>query len=145
MIKKTYKAGLADFGLNKRSRAIFHLELTDDNVFTVCADVRGVGYGQVIDECEKAYSNSEDKLAKAICDMWRKYHLNDMHAGTPKQEEALNKAGITKWADDYDICRKYLASIGLLYDNGYKFGSAWLKEEIPTEDLEEIKVILKIL
>lgn len=140
MLKKTYKAGLADFGMSKRSRAIFHLKLTDDNVFTVCADVRGVGYGQVIDEVEKAYKG--DPLAEKIVNWWRKYHLNNMHAGTPKQEESLNKAGITNWADDYDICRKYLESIGLLYDNGYKFGSAWLKEEIPADDLREIKEFL---
>lgn len=140
MIKKTYKAGLADFGMNKRSRAIFHLKLTDDNVFTVCADVRGVGYGQVIDEVEKAYKGNE--IVEKIVNWWRKYHLNDMHAGTPKQEEALNKAGITNWADDYGICCKYLESIGLLYDNGYKFGSAWLKEEIPADDLQEIKEFL---
>lgn len=141
MIKKTYKAGLADFGLNKRSRAIFHLKLTDDNVFTVCADVRGVGYGQVIDECEKAYSNSEDKLAKAICDMWRKYHLNDMHAGTKRQEDLLKYCKSHDYKEQCDFLEKH----SMLFDNGYKYGTAWLKEEIPTEDLEEIKVILKIL
>ena len=144
MIKKTYKAGLADFGMNKRSRAIFHLGLTDDNVFTVCADVRGVGYGQVIDACEKAYSNSEDKLAKAICDMWRKYHLNDMHVGDKAQEEAVREY-LQDNPYDYDRVCEYLKSKGLLIHNGYKYGTAWLKEEIPTEDLEEIKVILKIL
>ena len=144
MIKKTYKAGLADFGMNKRSRAIFYLKLTDDNVFTVCADVHGVGYGQVIDACEKAYNNSEDKLAKAICDMWHKYHLNNMHAGDKAQEEAVREY-LQDNSYDYGRVCEYLKSKGLLIHNGYKYGTAWLKEEIPKEDLEEIKAILKIL
>ena len=141
-MKRTIDLGLADFGCwhGRRTRAIVHMELDDKNVLHVAADIRGVGYGQTIDEVEKAYKGNE--LAEKICYWWRKYHLNDMHAGTPKQEEALNKAGITNWADDYDICRKYLESIGLLYDNGYKFGSAWLKEEIPANDLQDIKEFL---
>lgn len=141
-MKKTIDLGLADFGLwhGRRTRAIVHMELDDKNVLHVTADIRGVSYGQTIDEVEKAYKGNP--LAEKIVNWWRKYHLNDMHAGTPKQEEALNKAGITNWADDYDICRKYLESIGLLYDNGYKFGSSWLKEEIPADDLHEIKEFL---
>ena len=142
MLKKAIDLGLADFGLwyGRRTRAIVYMELDDKNVLHVWADIRGVGYGQAIDEIAKAYKGNP--LAEKIVNWWRKYHLNDMHAGTPKQEEALNKAGITNWADDYDICRKYLASIGLLYDNGYKFGSAWLKEEIPANDLQDIKAFL---
>lgn len=141
-MKKTIDLGLADFGLwhGRRTRAIVHIELDSENVLHITADIRGVGYGQTIDEVDKAYKG--DPLAEKIVNWWRKYHLNDMHAGTPKQEEALNKAGITNWADDYDICRKYLASIGLLYDNGYKFGSSWLKEEIPANDLQDIKEFL---
>ena len=142
MLKKTIDLGLADFGLwhGRRTRAIVHIELDSENVLHITADIRGVGYGQTIDEIAKAYKGNE--LAEKIVNWWRKYHLNDMHAGTQKQEEALNKAGITNWADDYDICCKYLESIGLLYDNGYKFGSAWLKEEILSDDLQEIKEFL---
>ena len=142
MLKKTIDLGLADFGLwhGRRTRAIVHIELDSENVLHITADIRGVGYGQTLQEIKKAYKGNE--LAEKICYWWENYHLNNMHAGTPKQEEALNKAGITNWADDYDICRKYLESIGLLYDNGYKFGSAWLKEEIPADDLQEIKEFL---
>ena len=139
MLKKAIDLGLADFGCwhGRRTRAIVYMELDSENVLHVWADIRGVGYGQAIDEIEKAYKGNP--LAEKIVNWWRKYHNNNMHVGTPKQEEALNKAGIT---GDYDDCRKYLESIGLLYDNGYKFGSGWLKEEIPADDLREIKEFL---
>lgn len=34
---------------------------------------------------------------------------------------------------DYTKACEALEEVGLLYDNGYKYGSSWLKEELPTE------------
>ena len=141
-MKKVVDCGLADFGLNKRVRAYIEIELREeDNTLSICGEIQGIAYGQCIDEIKKAFGDTNSTV-NILYYWWENYHLNNMHAGTPKQEEALNKAGITNWADDYDICCKYLESIGLLYDNGYKFGSAWLKEEIPSDDLQEIKEFL---
>jgi hypothetical protein len=68
-------------------------------------------------------------------DVWHKYHLNDMKAGTPKQEEAIKKFRaenkISGWA--YDKEREHLDKIGLLIDDGYVYGTAWLKESVPRE------------
>ena len=66
-----------------------------------------------------------------------------MHAGTVKQEQALNdarKVGVR--LSSYDDSCKYLESIGLLEDDGYKYGSAWLYREIPEDDLKEIVSLL---
>ena len=65
-----------------------------------------------------------------------------MHAGTEIQEAALLEAGITGSAADYRKCCDYLESINLLVDDGYKFGTGWLKREIPAEDIVEIKKLL---
>lgn len=65
--------------------------------------------------------------------------MNDMHPGTEKQESALEQAGLTRWANEYDKCCKYLESIGLLYDNGYKFGTKWLKRDIPYDTQESMR------
>lgn len=68
--------------------------------------------------------------------VWKRWHLNHMRAGTPKQEEAVRNW--RKTADDpsYEDACKMLESIGLLTDNGYRYGTGWLKEEVPLDILE---------
>jgi hypothetical protein len=74
-------------------------------------------------------------------DVWKKYHLNDMKAGTPKQEEALRKwrakHKIKEWV--YDESVKYLKSIGLYNDGGYRYGTGWLREEVPESAIAFLK------
>lgn len=36
----------------------------------------------------------------------------------------------------YEKACEYLDSVGLLIDNGYKYGTDWLKEEVPIDVLE---------
>ena len=67
---------------------------------------------------------------------WQRWHLNDMRAGTPKQEEAVRKWRPTADDPSYDGACKMLESINLLVDGGYRYGTAWLKEEVPLDVLE---------
>lgn len=104
--------------------------------------------GQCVDEVVKLLEESkapEDTLKKArfICDMWQKYHLNDMHAGTPAQEALLKAAvenGELEKASNYDNACRYLEEHGMLFDRecGYRYGTGWLLEKIPEKDLEHI-------
>lgn len=89
---------------------------------------------------------------KEIYELWKKYHLNGLHAGTPEQEAALKE-----WRDagnkyDYDAACDYLKKIGLyevnftgktvgrMYDNEpYKYGHAWIVNDLPDEVIERIK------
>lgn len=99
--------------------------------------------GQCLDEMAKLDGLKFNTLFKKLYRLWKLYHLNDMHAGTIKQENALNdakKSGV-KIHSYGDSC-KYLESIGLLEDDGYKYGSSWLYREIPEDDLNEIKSLL---
>lgn len=137
MLKKTIDLGLADFGLNRRTRAIVHIELDNENVLHVTADIRGVGYGQTIDEIKKAYKGNE--LAEKIVNWWRKYHLNDMHAGTKRQEDLLKYCKSHDYKEQCDFLEKH----SMLFDNGYKYGTAWLKEEIPASTLKDIRAFIK--
>ena len=78
-----------------------------------------------------------------------------MHAGTVEQEEALDKWRASNSSRDnidggtsYDMDCEYLKSIGL-YEvdyNGkpYRYGTAWLKRDIPEEDLNQIKELLEV-
>lgn len=68
--------------------------------------------------------------------MWKRWHLNDMRAGTPKQEEAVRNWRKTAEDKGYEAACKMLESIGLLVDGGYRYGSRWLKEEVPLEVIE---------
>ena len=122
------KAELSDKGVFTASATIWNSKKTD----CVCA-------GQCLDEVAKHVKS--DKFKK-IYRLWKQYHLNDMHAGTVRQEEALEAAGFESWANDYYRCCDYLESINLLVDDGYKFGTGWLKRDIPVEDVAEIERLL---
>lgn len=67
---------------------------------------------------------------------WRRWHLNDMRAGTPKQEEAVRRWCTTSNDQSYKAACEMLKSIDLLVDDGYKYGSKWLKEDVPLDVLE---------
>lgn len=97
--------------------------------------------GQALDDMAPYFKDNKD--FNTIRDMWKKYHLNDMHAGTEKQESALEKKFGNRNASDYDKHVEYLKSVGLYEDNGYKYGTGWLKRDIPTNDLKKIKDLIE--
>ena len=75
--------------------------------------------------------------------IWARWHLNDMRAGSPAQEEFLRthaaewetyKAEAGSITSHYTWACKVLAAAGLHPDpghNDYRYGSAWLREEVP--------------
>jgi hypothetical protein len=66
---------------------------TNKPEFSVCGDVWNgrhtdiVQGGQCIDSIDKFFKN--DRLYKFIENLWKKHHLNSMHAGTVEQESCL--------------------------------------------------------
>ena len=146
-MKKTFNFGKIDYyGRGRKINSVeVRVELSDKGVFTASANIWNSKHtdcvcgGQCLDEVAK-YVKS-DKFKK-IYRLWEQYHLNDMHPGTEKQEEALKAAGLNSWANNYSDCCDYLESINLLVDNGYKFGTGWLKRDIPAEDVAEIEKLL---
>lgn len=118
--------------------------------------------GQCFDDLLNDYPELKDNdVFMETYDLWNKYHLNDMHAGTPEQEEAIEewKSQGNKY-DKKKAC-DYLKSIGL-YEvpistidkdvnpqfidcekETYKYDSGWLKESIPDKDLERINSLIK--
>lgn len=60
--------------------------------------------------------------------VWSRWHLNNMQAGTPKQQAFLRENGIY---GDYTKAGRALETAGLYVDNGYRYGTSWLKEELP--------------
>lgn len=104
--------------------------------------------GQCLDTIAEYYQDN-DLFQQVYC-LWKLYHLNDMHAGTEKQEQAIERAkenGLLKKNADYHAVCDYLKSVDLYEDtyNGmpYIYGTAWLYQPIPDDDLKLIKSIIK--
>ena len=98
--------------------------------------------GQCYDEIKELIPLIEDKQEKKtwnfIIDMWEKYHLNDMHAWTLKQEKFLKELHSDGSRYDYTKDCEALAGAGILVCNGYKYWTAWLFRKIPFVDLNKI-------
>lgn len=120
--------------------------------------------GQCLDTIA-ATNLGKTPLFQEIYDLWKKHHLNDMHAGTPAQEKALRdaiKAGILPATCDYTKQVAYLKSINLYTDKytetigtnkltnvkttetkDHCYGCGWLYQPIPTADLARIQKLLQ--
>lgn len=92
-------------------------------------------FGQILDKINSYFS--KHVLFSKIFRLWKLYHLNDMHAGTEAQEDALDIKFGNKYPE-YKECCEYLKSINLYEDNGYKYGHSWIYREISSADLIEI-------
>lgn len=86
----------------ENNKVIFEAEITTRNKyfeFTASGQYCGSS-GQCFDSVKPANDNQ-----KALIDIWHKYHLNGMNAGTPKQTE------LTKDCKDYEDSLKTLCNI----------------------------------
>ena len=152
IMQKTIKLGKIDYlGIGRKTcPAEVELELRDIGEgkieFSACGTVWNhkktdcYMAGQCIDDMMKYIKTPQ---MKEIYRLWHLYHLNGMHAGTPKQEAALREWREKTDNYNYDVACKYLESIGLLVDNGYTYGHGWLYEAIPDEDLTKIKKLIE--
>ena len=79
-----------------------------------------------------------DKIERFLF-LWDRWHLNDCRAGTPKQEEMIRQWKESGWKYYYAEACERLDAAGMLTDEGYKYGSRWLYEEVPDEVLEFLR------
>lgn len=81
----------------------------------------------------------DDILVAKLHYLWKKYHLNDLKAGTRKQTEAIEnhfeKMDYTKACD-------FLKSKGLYIDKGYVYSTSWLLDVIPNEIILDIEKMI---
>lgn len=103
--------------------------------------------GQNLDDIRELVGFSP--LMKRVHYVWERYHLNDMKAGSPRQEAYLagyrqahrdSNSG-AKWDGCYDTRKDLLEKAGLQPDhthNNYSYGSDWFTLPIPDDILAEI-------
>lgn len=104
--------------------------------------------GQCVDELFWTYGKQmqNPKLYAEILELWKKYHLNGMHAGTEEQEDAIEewKAEGNKY--DYSEVCCMLKERGLyeveIDGEPYQYGHGWLYREIPENTLNRIRKII---
>lgn len=94
--------------------------------------------GQCVDTVAKRFPR--DKKAQRMVAIWQRWHLNDMRAGSPAQQAELKKHTFPGYpANHYEWASDVLTKAGLNPDNGYKYGHAWLREELPADVVAEIQ------
>jgi len=107
-------------------------------------DARG-GCGQIhmswTDEYleELASGDLDRRQVRKLRDVWKRWHLNDLRAGTPAQMEHMRGLTFPGYpVDHYTWTKDELTSAGLQPDpeTGYSYGSAWLFEEVPAEVID---------
>ena len=154
-MKKTFDFGKIDwYGRGRKINAVtVDVELRDSEKgpeFSACAGVWNtrrtdiVAGGQILDELGKYKYLGGNELFRKIRRLWKAYHLNGGHAGTPAQEKYL--AEHRTWRGDYKMDCECLNKARLLTvkldGKLYTYGNAWLYWPIPEQDLAEIKELL---
>lgn len=80
-----------------------------------------------------------------LIEVWRKWHLHDMQAGSPRQMAYLEAHPVKAVYPEphYDRAREVLAAAGLdpdtehlVDDEPYRYGHGWLRVEVPEDVLE---------
>jgi hypothetical protein len=77
--------------------------------------------------------------------VWQRWHLNDIRAGSQVQEDYLRENPIPKQdyaypESHYEVASKVLVDAGLNPDpDGYRYGHAWKREEVPSDVLEFLR------
>ena len=99
--------------------------------------------GQIVmhewDMAEYAPGWDAEKVAKLRA-IWARWHLNYRRAGTPAQEQYLREHSVYG-GDTYSAACAALAAAGLNPDNGYRYGHAWIREELPQDVIDYIAEI----
>lgn len=76
-----------------------------------------------------------------LCEIWRRWHLNGMRAGTRAQGDYLREHPPEPPfypTTHYDKAVAALAKVGLWVDRDYRYGHAWLVERLPDEVVKRV-------
>lgn len=89
--------------------------------------------GQAYDELLEHHPQSYK-----LVELWKRWHLNDLRAGDELQEGYLRAWG--KGGGYEERCAA-LENAGILVHNGYKYGTSWKTEKVPSVVLMKLKTM----
>ncbi len=131
-MRHTIELGKVDFNHNGKRNCMAELEweLTGDGRFTMSGNIWNHLHtdiycgGQCVDEVVDLFPHN--KKAQRMLEIWKRWHLNDAQAGCEHQR-SLGWVNYNEHpSEPCPVC-------------GYKYGTAWLKEEIPETIKAEIR------
>lgn len=141
MTEHRYDLGKIDYnGSGRRNCKAAITWRLEDGRFSMCAEIWNpretdvYAGGQCVDTVAAYFPN--DTKAQRMVAIWERWHLNDMRAGTPAQEAYPNQYGR---GGSYDANLTALTDAGYNPDNGYVYGSKWLREDLPADVVAEIE------
>lgn len=140
-IKLTYKdkGSFRSVDLKRSKGKLLTLSIVGDVNFGFR---KGECGGQCIDTIREIWGHIP-KIAE-LCDLWERWHLNDLVAGTSKQMKIIRKLGECPVPSDwYTWACLNLKANDLLVDRGYTFGHEWLYEPLPAKVVARIKTLAK--
>jgi len=114
----------------------------DDGKLSICGVEGPFSNGNAKGGCGQIYGKeySEPLIdLKKFFDVWERWHLNDMQAGSYTQEMVLRNAREKGWKYDYKEACEKLKELDLYIDDGYSYGSAWMSEAVPDDVIEYLK------
>ena len=111
---------------------IWNASRTDYYVCGQCID-------DILDLCPELHKN---ELYMTIFGLWKRNHLNDMNAGTPKQTAIVNEWLAKGNRYDFDKVCEILRKRRCYTDHGYQYGSGWIYREISADDMVTIEKLL---
>ena len=146
---KVVNPGIVDIGRAKGANLYCKIELNDGKLSI--SGVEGpLPSGNALGSCgqidmhpwnfKKLNKGWTPSLVNKFRKTWSEWHLNDMVAGSPKQELAINAWKLGGANYEYKAACAMLEKLGILEDDSYiyegkpyKYGSAWLRKELPNE------------
>lgn len=113
-------------------------EVENREVLSICANMYTGKTYKRLEACGQIYECfvAKTPAQKKLVEFWKKYHLNDLKAGTKAQTELLveyRKTAVKKY--DYTAECKYLEERNMLVDRGYEYGTSWLCTTFPKDEL----------
>lgn len=128
---KTYDFVGEDYHCTIEMELRTHLGKVEEPVFAARGTLWKKGEGTMGGQCiEKIYNLVQTDLVKRIYNIWKEWHLNDLHAGCIHQRAFEKEPYENHRGHHCDICN-------------YTYGHGWIYEPIPKEVLEEINELMK--
>ena len=151
----------------KTNEAVVQIELRECKTnagyiyteLSICGDIWNSRHtnirccGQCLDEIAE---HVHTPLFREIFELWNKWHLNGLHAGTPEQEKAIKEWEAQGNKYDYDKACEHLKNLDLYavcytghgqsqeYNNDlYVYGTDWIIRELPKNVIKRVKEIIK--